>query len=251
MRLLSSIPYRTLRFKLAVVLLIMAALLVTYSIQILFSSLAKDQHAELNQLRIHVAEHVNLAAALQAQERGLGNTIIGGNRKLLSQFKELGTRGDSRAAQIKINAEELQMMGVTSDDFDVALDACLRSHARLRENRSRVESGTITSEEWLEITTDNILREFALQELAFTPANSNESFIYLSTVLRPNVAFLAEFAGIERAMIGNALAGYRPITVERMSDLTRYRGRIDEAVRRIRLLKNLSATGPRLRGTIK
>lgn len=251
MRLLPSMPIRTLRFKLTIVLLAMAALLAIYSIHILSMSLSEDEHAELNRLRIQVAEHVNRAAALQAQERGLGNTIIGGNRKLLRQFKELGAGGDSSVAQIIIGAEELRMMGVTSVDFDIALEAWRRSHARVKENRSRVEAGAIGSEEWLEIATDNILREFGLQELAFMPVNSDESFIFLSTVLRPNVAFLAEFAGIERAMIGNALAVDRPITAERITELTRLRGRVDEAVRRIRLLKNLSATGPKLRGAIQ
>ncbi len=241
----------SLRHKLTVVLLLMSAFVGSFSLFILFLAEVERKHAALNRSRNHTAESINLATAVQASEREVGNIVIGGDRTLLEKFEALGRRGDAHVAAMMLEIATLQAKGKGSDYLTNAVNRWQRGFQRMKESRARISAGTIGSAEWSAVATENILNEFTLQDLLFHPSNADEAFIYLSTTLRPNIAYLAEFAGRERALIGNALASGAPLRPAHLLDLDRYRSRVDEAVQRIKLLKNISAVGPKLKDAIR
>ncbi|MCK5445026.1 MAG: cache domain-containing protein, partial [Rhodospirillaceae bacterium] len=144
----------------------------------------------------------------------------------------------------------LREQGFSSFDFENKVAMWQESFDVVRANRKLVEVRAIGSKEWLSLATTNIMNEFDLRDLAFTPVNQPEAILYYNTMLRPDIATLAEFSGLERALIGNTLATGGDISGEDELSLERFRSRVDHAVRKVRLVKNYAATSPKLADVI-
>jgi signal transduction histidine kinase len=216
----------------------------------LSTSVFEARQSTRNKLRNDLSNNLNLATGIQAIERGVGNTIIGGNSELLKKFKDLGVEGDAHVNNAKMDAHSLVNRGAMSADFADRFAKWNESQKVLREARAQVKSGDISPSDWFDITTNNISRAFDLQDSIFAPHDERESVLYYNSLLRPTIAVLAEYAGRKRAVLGNIIATGSPITGETRLTLERYRSHVEEAIRRIRIIKRNNATSPSLRATI-
>lgn len=248
---LSLVKFRSLQFKLISLVVLITTLLTAFSLFELYESLSQGQHASFSQLRNRIADHLNYAAGIQAKERSVGNTIIGGNHDLTGMFRELAAKGDASTQKAEEISKQILELDFTNSDFRNKVSDWKRDLEALRQARSRVEKGEISTTEWLDITTMNISNEFELRDLAFSSIDESESIIYYNTLLRPNVATLAEYAGRERALLGNILASGKVISADEMANLKRYRSRVERALNNIFLLKGQTKTPAELENAIR
>ncbi|MEK8018036.1 MAG: histidine kinase dimerization/phospho-acceptor domain-containing protein, partial [Candidatus Parabeggiatoa sp.] len=191
-------------------------------------------------IKNQLAGHLNAAAGWQAIERGLGATILGSaegdTSPLFPKFIEMGKKGDSEVIQAKHYADKL--FAITQNhSFDDKLNKWLEKYGLLKFSRPKIARGDISKNEWINLTTTNINYEFNLRNFAFIPQNKQEQILYLNSVLRPKVARLCEFAGLERALVGNTIASGEPFSPETLNKIKRYRSIVEQSLDQVLLLK--------------
>ncbi len=229
--------FGSLRFRLSAFVLVVTALLSALAVFVVFDAFEARRVAGLNQLRNQLSQHVSFAASRLAIERGVGNTILGGNKELAITFGEVAQQGDQGVAEIELIVSEIQEAGFASADFDRKVLDWRQGWEKHKLARAQLQRGEIRSEEWLDVATKNIFNAFDLRDLIFRPENEDEAIPYFNMLLRTNIAALAEYAGRERALVGNALAHGWVIPSHTEDELRQYRSRVDQAVRQILLLK--------------
>ncbi|MBI4666003.1 MAG: bacteriohemerythrin [Nitrospinae bacterium] len=199
-----------------------------------------------------IAGHLNVAAGWQAIERGTGNTIIGSESpspELLSRFDEVGAKGDEEAQKAHALINQLLDMGENSD-FKTQATAWKSSYEGMKSLRSQVKGKSIASKDWVAKSTENIDAEFLLRNVSFAPDDPQGKVLYYNSVLRADVATLAEYAGRERAQIGGAVATGAPIAPETLEKLKAFRAIVDNSAGKIVALKSLKSTPPALSSAI-
>lgn len=201
-----------------------------------------------------IAGHLNVAAGWQAIERGLGATIIGSgagdSSPLFSKFLEMGKKGDSEVLQAEKKAKNLLII-TRERIFEERLNKWRNDYETLQSSRFKIASREISKKDWLDVATSNIKNEFNLRNFTFAPQSMKEQVLYLNTVLRPNIATLTEFAGLERALVGNILTSRLPISSEEMDKIKSYRSIVEKSLGQVLLLKELSSTSDDMKQAIE
>jgi signal transduction histidine kinase/CheY-like chemotaxis protein len=240
----------SLRTRLSIILIIIIILLVFFSAEFFLSAWNKSQENKLFNQHNEIAKELNYVAGIQGEERGIGNSIIGGSQTQLGRFLELRRQVNELEAKILAQLEEVSSLRTTGS-FQRGFQIWRQNYEDLKKARIRVEHGEITSEEWLATTSRNIFYEFDLRNLLFSPNSDREAALYYNMVLRPDLTYISEFAGRERALISNILARGASITPEELAEIKRQRSRIDRANRQVAFLKKLDFTPPLLKTTIQ
>jgi methyl-accepting chemotaxis protein len=198
-----------------------------------------DRFALLNEL----TTHLNAAAGYQALERGLGSVILSGDRvaaDLLSRFNDTGRQSEQAVQAAENVLKRLQV--VSRSDLVVKLQGeWSASLASFRAARDQVRSRSIPRERWVAAATETITREFRVRDAAFLPTNPSEQVLYYNTILRADVAALCEYAGRERAALGNQIAQGEAIDPALLAELAGYRGLVDHAIGRLLVLKEAAS----------
>lgn len=195
-----------------------------------------------------IAGHLNVAAGWQAIERGAGATILGSANPpadLLKKFEDVGQKGDAEAESASKKLEELHAVEHDAD-VDAKLGKWREGHKALAEARGRVKSASIPKDDWVKLATANVDNEFALRNAVFSPHDLREQVLYYNSVVRANVATLCEYAGRERAQLGNLIATGKPIPPETLETLKSFRAVVDQASKQVLAMKNLPGTPPAL-----
>ncbi|GJQ58348.1 MAG: hypothetical protein SCALA701_11490 [Candidatus Scalindua sp.] len=200
-----------------------------------------------------IAGLLNAAAGWQAIERGYGATIIGSGKgdssPLFSKFLEMARSGDNEVSQIEKDIRKL--LSIRKDTtFEKKLNVWRESYETLMLSRPRIENRDIFKDEWLDIITLSINTSFNLRNTIFTPQTNEEGVLYLNNVLRPNVSRLCEYAGLERAIIGNRIASGNHFSDETMSKIKRYRSIVDKSFQQVMHLRTLPNTSSRMKQAI-
>jgi len=235
----------TLRFQLIVVLSILFCFLIVLVGKSIKKSLEARTLSEEYSIKNKIIGHLNTAAGWHAVERGYGATILGSGNgassSLFTSFLEMGKKGDSEVLQ----AEKYIRKLTKADDDDILEKELNRWHKEyqiLLSSRPKIASNSIHKKEWLNVTTININNEFDLRNVTFAAENMDERIIYISNILSPNISKLCEFAGLERALIGNTIASGKPISKEVYEEIKRYRTVIEHPLNQILQLKDLLST---------
>ncbi len=201
-----------------------------------------------------ISRHLNAAAGWQAIERGYGATIIGSGKgdssPLFSKFLETAGNGDSEISQVEEHIRKL-LIGRKDQAFKERLNIWRKGYETLTLTRPRIKNRDISKDEWLDIITLNINNEFNLRNTTFTPQKHEEDILYLNNVLRPNVARLCEYAGMERALIGNTIASGKPLSNETINRIKRYRSIVDQSLGQVMILKELPSTSSQMKQAIE
>ncbi|MBF0128333.1 MAG: hypothetical protein HQM02_14115, partial [Magnetococcales bacterium] len=241
----------TITFKLTVTLVAITTLLIGFSSLMIWNAWQDHQRANLLDLRNELTKHFNQLASNMALERGIGNTILGGDRALLSQFAALSAQVDTEVGELLQHLHSYRQTGHPSPDFESHLTQWNARHEAVRHARLKVIAGNITPHIWFETITESIAAGFALGNQVFAPIDAPEAAIYYNAILRPHIAILAEFAGRERGVIGHHLAKGIPISPETLNTLQHYRDRVEQAIEQIRPLKEVASSPPELKQAIK
>lgn len=221
----------------SIILFSVLALLVSLLIH---SALENKSLASAYDIKNEFAGYINSAAGWQAIERGLGATILGGDNKvtnlLYPKFVEMQEKGDqsvNKARQFIASISNINK----GRNFDKGVKEFDESYAILKANRQKILHHDIGENEWLKLATRNINNEFNLRNLTFTPHTPQEEIIYINNILRANIATLCEFAGLERALVGNAIAANKPFSADVFQLLKRYRTLVEQSLTQVLLLK--------------
>ena len=241
---------KTLNFQLIIVSSILFCILIVLVGKSIKKSLDSRKLSEEYTIKNKIIRHLNTAAGWHAIERGYGATILGdgkGNSSpLFTNFIEMRKKGDSEVFQAEKHIKELIRIE-DSNFLEKELNIWREGYQKLLSTRPRIASNDIPREEWLNVTSININNEFDLRNFAFASEEMDERTIYLTNILGPNIAKLCEFAGLERALIGNTIASGKPISNEVYEEIKRYRTIVEHSLDQILQLKNLLYTSDLLK----
>ena len=241
---------KTLNFQLIIVSSILFCILIVLVGKSIKKSLDSRKLSEEYTIKNKIIRHLNTAAGWHAIERGYGATILGdgkGNSSpLFTDFIEMRKKGDSEVFQAEKHIKELIRIE-DSNLLEKELNIWREGYQKLLSTRPRIASNDIPREEWLNVTSININNEFDLRNFAFASEEMDERTIYLTNILGPNIAKLCEFAGLERALIGNTIASGKPISNEVYEEIKRYRTIVEHSLDQILQLKNLLYTSDLLK----
>ena len=241
---------KTLNFQLTIVSSILFCILIVLVGKSIKKSLDSRKLSEEYTIKNKIIRHLNTAAGWHAIERGYGATILGdgkGNSSpLFTDFIEMRKKGDSEVFQAEKHIKELIRIE-DSNLLEKELNIWREGYQKLLSTRPRIASNDIPREEWLNVTSININNEFDLRNFAFASEEMDERTIYLTNILGPNIAKLCEFAGLERALIGNTIASGKPISNEVYEEIKRYRTIVEHSLDQILQLKNLLYTSDLLK----
>lgn len=231
---------KTLQGKLTGMLLILLAIIAALVSTLLYDAWESKVTSNEFKIRSHAAGLLNQATAVQAVERGMGSLLIAsGDPELIEKFETLGTNGDSYSIQA---ISELEESKAASEDPQ--LSKLIRSVNEKREivteSRNQVINGNTDVPEWMRATTDQIFAEFELRDALFLPKTPGDQIIHLNSVIRSNIALLAEYAGRERAILSSVIPTQESIPEETLNTLNQYRAIVDQSTGKIMNLKQSS-----------
>jgi len=241
---------KTLKSQMFVVFGILLCVLLTLVSMVIKDAYEEERLAEEYGIKNQIAGHLNAAAGWQAIERGFGSTIIGGgsggSSPLFPRFLELGKKGDNEVLRAKKYAEKLIAISENNKsgnkNFEKKFNDWLGKYEALKAIRTKVATGDVILNKWFNIATANINHEFNLRDFTFIPQHPQEQIPYLNSVLRANVANLCEFAGRERALVGNTIASGKPFSSETLNTIKHYRSIVEQSIEQVLLLKGQIST---------
>jgi signal transduction histidine kinase/CheY-like chemotaxis protein len=244
---------KTLKYQLFIVSAILLCVLVILVGMIIKNAFEEKNIANQYKIKNQIAGYLNAAAEWQAIERGLGSLILGSGEgessPLFSKFMEMGKKGDTQVLHAKQSAEKW-IARSKNNDFEDKLNQWHEKYEAVKLARPKIAADDISKDEWLDIATANINHEFSLRNFAFIPQNQKEQIPYLNNVLHPNIARLCEFAGLERAIVGNTIARGEPFSSETMNRIKRYRAIVDQSLAQVLLLKGQASTSKEMEQAI-
>ncbi len=211
-------------------------------IGIIITNLIREQRSVAEyHLRNRIADHLNTAAGWQAIERGLGATILGrgeDSASLHELFLDAEKRGDAEVAAAEQIAQDLISRDRAFEDAYVEWRTSL---SRLAAARARLAAGEIQLDEWIATATTVITRGFSVRDLSLIPRSEKERILYVSTALSTNLARLSEHAGLERALVANAIAGGKSFSAATWAAIGNHRAVVEESLHRALLLKGITS----------
>ncbi len=208
--------------------------------------------------RAHALEQANAssssliqAAAAQAKERGftaaaLSDTNAEGARHAIL---DLRTSGDSLLDAALGEAQS----SLNGNAVLTAAHAKLLEARRARDRKRGEVDGALLREqnapqtvvqEWFDTQTRLIGAEQVFGSTLFLAQNPYELIIQYNGYIKANVFAASEFAGRERARIGRFIAMGQPIPPERLDELQRWRGVVEENLAAIARLRANPAMSP-------
>ncbi len=244
---------KTLRFQTILIsTLLLCCLIVIAGIPIR-RSLKLRKLSEEYVIKNKINGYLNTSAGFQAIERGYGSTIIGSGKgassPLFAEFCKMVEDGDS--AVLKAQTAIKRLLSVSEDkSFEARLNKWREGYESLKSSRPRIKNNDISKDEWFDVATENIKKEFELCGATFTPRKDEEVILYLNNVMRPNIARLCEYVGRERALVGNAVASGMPISNESKNKIIHYRSIVEQSIGNVDLLKELTFISNRMKQAI-
>ncbi len=241
---------KTLKFQLIVVSSILFCVLIALVGKSIKKSLESRKLSGEYAIKNKIIGHLNAAAEWHAIERGYGATILGSGKGDLSplflNFLEMKKKGDSEVFQARKYIKELIKIE-DNEKLERELNIWREGYQMLLSARPKIAGSDISRENWLKVATLNINNEFDLRNVTFTSEKMDERILYMNNILGPNIAKLCEFAGLERALIGNTIASGKPISNEIHEKITRYRTIVEHSLDQILLLKDLLSTSDQMK----
>ncbi|MGR3293185.1 MAG: response regulator [Candidatus Scalindua sp.] len=232
--------------------ILLCLLIVLLGISIRRSS-EKLKFSEKYALKNKITGHLYTAAGWQAMERGYGAIIIGSGKgdssPLFSKFVEMGEKGDAEVLQVDMHMRKL--LSISKDKvLEYRLYSWIEGYGDLEYARPRIKYKNISKYEWLEITTHNINNEFDLHDTTLVPHSDEEKIFFLNNVQQPNIARLCEYAGLERALVGNTIATGMSFSNETINRIKLYRSIAEQCIGRLLILRELPSTSSKMKQAI-
>ncbi len=246
--------FKSLNYQIFSISALLFCILVVLSVVSIRRSLETKNLSKEYALKNEIVGHLNAAAGWQAIERGIGATIIGsgegGSSPLFPKFLEMARNGDSET--LKAEEQIKNLLSINNDHtFEERLNIWRKSYEAFKLIRPRIKNREISKDEWLDTITLNIEKGFDLRNTTFAPEKHEEEILYLNNVLRPNIARLCEYAGRERALVGNTIASGKPLSDEAINKIKQYRAIVEQSLGQVQVLKELPTTSSQMKQAIE
>lgn len=213
-------------------------LILSLAFGMITKSIEDKHYLDINILRTNISNNINELAALQAQNRGLGATVLSGDKSLISRFQDNAKSAFPYFTKIEGGLLQYKAIVGLNDELDTMLSKWREQHDVVLQARSNLLINKVTNEDWFNIMSDIIASEFIIRDLLFKPINDKESVFYNNAILRPSLSLLSEYAGKERALISPAVTKNHPIAEDIQARLLHIDTEIDKTVEQIELLKH-------------
>ena len=214
-----------------------ALLILSLASSMITKSFEDKHYLDINIVRTNISSNINELAALQARNRGLGVTILSGDKNLISRFEDNTKSASPYFQKIEDGLLQYKAMVGLNDELDTMILKWREQHDLAFQTKSGLMNSTITSEDWFNIMSNIIATEFMIRDLLFKPINDEESVFYNNAILRPSLSLLSEYAGKERALISHAVTKNQPFTEDTQAKLLHIDTEIDKITQQIELLK--------------
>ena len=244
---------KTTELKLISVLALLLALSVAMTGRIVFEAMQSYQAAENLELANQLADHLNAAATAQAMERSIGSALITNRSPSREQLDKFTLQGRIVGQHLTMAEEIANELFLSTDNpaLNNQLLQCKTAHDTVKKTRTLLLANRATNKEWIEAATQNINRMFDLRRVGHAPTDSHEAMLLYNNVVRANITKLAEYAGREKAILGNRIASGQGIQPETLNTLTSYRSHIKLLSDEILLLKKHTNTPAPLKQAIE
>ncbi|MDR4505217.1 MAG: PAS domain S-box protein [Candidatus Scalindua sp.] len=244
----------TLNFQLYIVSAILLSLLTLLIVITIKRSFEGRKLAEEYAIKNGINGHLNAAAAWQAVERGYGATILGSGKgdssHLFPHFLEVGQRGEAEVLQAEKQIKRLLRVA-GSKTLQRQFDTWHNGYEDLAGARPKIAANDISEEEWFYTATLTINNGSHLRNSVFAPQKKEEKILYLNNVMRLNITRLCEYAGRERALVGNMIASGKPFSREVSNEIEHCRSIVEESLNQLLILKDIQLTSTRMKQAIE
>ncbi|MDP3832258.1 MAG: hypothetical protein Q8Q47_13400, partial [Ignavibacteriaceae bacterium] len=242
--------------KLGMIVILIGVIALFGIVSLIFSSYRDYSRSNTLNRANKASDFVLLAAGQQALERGLTATVLSNPHDLgsYSKINPVRKSGDLYLDSTLAIAKEL------TDGKDIITNK-LNNLIRIRNERdelrrkvdltltnSNADNMLITS--WINIQTQLIMISNDLAKSLFVSDNKLESVLEFNSLVKNAIFYASEFAGRERAEIGALIGNQLQINGDKLNDLMRFRGVVEENIRSILELKENSNITPAIRNAI-
>ena len=234
---LALLRYLPLRLTLAVPVMVISGLLILVILwQLAFVNQPASRLAATYGSANGMADHLLLAAADQARERGLGAAQLGrladgaDDPELLARLRELRAQSDAALGRALTLGDTLALA-------NPALNASLRQVRErwqaAQEARRRLDDGVasgrpaIAADDWVTTLTALIESTALLREAPFLPNDALQDAAFKNTRLKQAIWLASEYAGRERARLALAIIRGEPLSADSQQELLGYRNIVD------------------------
>ncbi len=196
----------------------------------------RSGHAERLSIADAAADKLLAVAASAAQERGFTASYLtklkNGNNDpaLLRSIKEKRERGDRAFAEAMRQFDRLGEASGQQPQAERA--AAQKAHEAVVNLRSAVDGATSGSvpdpKRWFRTATDYIFAASDLRLAAFRPVDQSGITEYSNNMIKQALWLAAEYAGRERAAVGQLIAQRLPMSGETRTRLSEYRALVEQ-----------------------
>lgn len=204
-----------------------------------------------------VSDYMLKAAAEQAKERGFTALVLANpsDKKTREQVPLLRRSGDIYADSAlhlartlimqhgfgKIELQRLEEARKKRDDSRASNDALL--------GQSVGDAKVISA--WVAAQTALIIAEKNLANVLFTSDDRLETIVNFNSNIKNSVLSASEFAGRERAALGVAIGRGKPLPAERLAEVMRFRGVVEENIALITAFADNAQATPAIKKAIE
>ncbi len=231
----------SIRFKLLAVTALLSLLVIGLAGYFgVYQDYKQNQTAQYLTRANEMSDHLLYAASRQALERGITNTLLSrfytsgqSDQNLYNNIQS--QRGLAREAFEKglAIADELANHPIATEQYMSARAALIEAKQLAEQYRARFDgliagSGErIEQREWLGVMTSLITRGADLRVIAFSLRNSGGRISELNQNFKQAIWLASEHAGLERAIMGQAIASQKPVPAANQERLSRLRAIVD------------------------
>lgn len=240
----------SLRVKLlTIVALLSFGLVGAISYQGLYPALSNWNYSEGLAVANRMSDRILHAASREALERGITNTLLSQyltfkstNPDLLKAMGQQRVEGDGALEEAIALAHELESMQWANGAFHRQLEAVQERHKAVKQLRAAVDAWlagqgeAVVSKAWVEGMTALIHNSAHLRDVAFPHQTAKEIAVHINEDVKGAVWGASEYAGLERAIIGQHVAAKKPLSAETYLVLSGHRSKVDAYVADIRTL---------------
>ncbi|MBI5561716.1 MAG: HAMP domain-containing protein [Deltaproteobacteria bacterium] len=239
---------------------LLAAILIAQSVSNFADKYGTGKEIERVDIANEMADYVIEATGYQAKERG--RTVIALNSDTavdsasIEKIHEARGRGEEALKKALTHAKSL------TDGLDTG-NSALRAaivrvdtlHSELEEARKKADkdfgttSKDYSAQEWIKLITAFIDANTEMRLAAFASTGSKETMqeaLRMNLELKQAVWLVGEYAGRERAMLGNLISNGKPIDMVSLEKLNTYRAIVDINMKPILRLKDMSGIDPEI-----
>lgn len=243
---MAKLPTHSIRLRINAISAAGSLLIFILAFIIILYSVEKEGHLEINALRTKISDDINEITTLQAMERGLGVTILSGDKSLLADQQIVFETSKKFLKSINENIDQFKSISGMKADIDTMVTVWRKIYTKVNEARSLLDTNAISTEEWFDLMTKLISHEFNIRDMLFKPINGEEAIFYNNSILRPSISILTEYSGRERAILASVITQNRPISEREQTSLIKIYGEMDRIMLQIDLLKRSPSLDPAL-----